>query len=130
MRLRNLSICGKLDYRANQGRASAGGSLKARKAGVWPMMLHLNEKQLLSLKNFLLTSEDAQALGGNEYTVDIFELDAPISLELCLLDDGIDVLAAALLDYSDELEGWYISGRIEQAEELRAALDKWNVFSQ
>ena len=45
------------------------------------------------LEAFLAACEDAEALGGGEYTVDLYDLEPPVSMDIQLDDKGVDVLA-------------------------------------
>ena len=40
------------------------------------------------LRAFLEGSEDAEALGGGEYTVDLYDVDTPVSMDILLSKKG------------------------------------------
>lgn len=88
-------------------------------------MIELSEARLARLRAYLSASEDAEALGPDEYTVDLYELEPPISMQLVLTERGIDVLAAAELAHDEALDGWYMGTRIEAVHALEAALAGW-----
>ena len=75
------------------------------------------------LRTFLDSCEDAEALGGNEYTVDLYDVDTPISMDI-LFDKkrGVDVLAALELLYDEGEDGWYLGEKIKDADRLSALL--------
>lgn len=77
------------------------------------------------LRTFLDSCEDAEALGGNEYTVDLYDVDTPISMDI-LFDKkrGVDVLAALELLYDEGEDGWYLGEKIKDAERLAALLNQ------
>ena len=77
------------------------------------------------LRAFLEGSEDAEALGGGEYTVDLYDVDTPISMDI-LFDKkrGVDVLAALELLYDEGEDGWYLGEKIKDAERLAALLNQ------
>lgn len=63
---------------------------------------------------------DAQAMGDDEYVVDLYDVDPPLSLELSL-KNGLDIMAAERMAYDDALNGYYVCApetdraRIERA---------------
>ena len=75
------------------------------------------------LRTFLDSCEDAEALGGNEYTVDLYDAQSPLSLDLTVSGkDGVQVLAALTLLYDEEMDGWYLGDRVEDAEAIAQSL--------
>ena len=52
------------------------------------------------LRDFLDTCEDAEELGGGEYTVDLYDVSAPVSMNILIDRKGVDVLAALELKIS------------------------------
>ena len=74
------------------------------------------------LRAFLEGSEDAEALGGGEYTVDLYDVDTPVSMDILLSKKGVDVLAALELIYDEGEDGWYLGEKIKDAERLAALL--------
>lgn len=89
------------------------------------MKLSLSEAQRRAFLEFLKDSEDAEILGGGEYTADLYDLEPPVSLELLMEDEAVEVLAAAELKYDEGLDGWYLGERITQAEPLQQMLTAW-----
>lgn len=89
------------------------------------MLLPLNSNALSAFRSFLSSSEDAQPLGNEEYACDLYELEPPVSMEIALTDDGIDVLAAAHMAYDEGMDGWYLTDRIEDMEALAQAMTPW-----
>ena len=76
------------------------------------------------LRAFLETSEDAEALGGGEYTVDLYDADTPVSLDILIDQKGADVLAALELIYDEEEDGWYLGEKIKDTGRLAALLNQ------
>ncbi|MBR3503447.1 MAG: hypothetical protein IKO07_04270 [Clostridia bacterium] len=76
------------------------------------------------LRAFLEGSEDAEALGGGEYTVDLYDVDTPVSMDILLSKKGVDVLAALELIYDEGEDGWYLGEKIKDAERLAALLNQ------
>ena len=74
------------------------------------MMLNVDLK---ALESWLLQSDDAEELGGGEYTLDLYDVDTPISLNIQLGKKGVELLAALELLYDEELDGWYLGERVE-----------------
>ena len=86
------------------------------------MRIKLNEAQESALRSFLQDNPDAEALSAREYVVDLYDIEPPVSLDLVFVKGGIGVDGAAELLYSEEDRGYYMGERIEDAEEVRAAL--------
>ena len=76
------------------------------------------------LRAFLEGSEDAEALGGGEYTVDLYDVDTPVSMDILFDKKGVDVLAALELLYDEGEDGWYLGEKIKDAERLVALLNQ------
>lgn len=85
------------------------------------MLLHLDAP---ALRAFLDRSEDAEALGGGEYTLDLYDAEPPVSLDLQFEKGRVSVLAALALLYDEELEGWYLGEAIEDTELLKRLLEE------
>lgn len=74
------------------------------------------------LRAFLEACEDAEDLGGGEYAVDLYDVSAPVSMDILLSEKGVDVLAALELLYDEEQDGWYLGEKIKDAGRLAALL--------
>ena len=74
------------------------------------------------LRAYLEESEDAEALGGGEYTVDLYDVETPVSMDILLDKKGVDVLAALELLYDEGEDGWYLGEKIKDADRLSALL--------
>ena len=86
------------------------------------MRIKLNEAQQAQLKAFLEASEDAEQLSAREYVVDLYDNARPVSLDIVFVKGGIGLDGAAELKYDEAEDGWYMGERLEDAEEIRAAL--------
>lgn len=75
-----------------------------------------------ALKAFLEASEDAEMLTEGEYVADLFDTDAPVTVNLKFEKDACHVLAAAYLLYDEEQDGWYMGDRIEDEKAVEKAL--------
>ena len=76
------------------------------------------------LEAFLAAYEDAEALGGGEYTVDLYDLETPVSMDIQLDDKGVDVLAALEMLYDEEQDGWYLGEKIKDEKRLADLLNE------
>ena len=85
-----------------------------------PMKFAMNAEELARLLEALRRDEDCEESGDGSFTVDLYEPDPVVSLELYPEKNGYSITAAALMEYSEELEGWYMRDRIRDEEELRA----------
>ncbi len=74
------------------------------------------------LRAYLDACEDAEDLGGGEYTVDLYDVSEPVSLDILFDKAGVDVLAALELKYDEEEDGWYLGEKIRDADKLAALL--------
>ena len=86
------------------------------------MRIKLTSQQEAELRAFLDASEDAEQLSAREYVADLYDIDRPVSLDLVFGKGGIGVDGAAELKYDEAEDGWYMGERLEDAEEIRAAL--------
>ena len=72
------------------------------------MLLPLSEKEAASLRAFLEANADCEAQAENEYVADLYDLEAPMTLDLVFVKGGVRVDGACLLAYDEEMEGYYI----------------------
>ena len=86
------------------------------------MKLPLSAEQLAALKAFLVAFEDSEALSESEYVLDLYDLDPPLSLDVTLGKNCLFVDGAAELRFDEEMDGWYIGERIEDAGSILRAL--------
>lgn len=86
------------------------------------MKIALTAEQLAELKTFLNTFEDSEQLSEKEYVVDLYDIEPPISLDVSLGKNCLFVDGAAELLFDEEMDGWYIGQRIEEAEPVLRAL--------
>ena len=79
------------------------------------MLLNVDAKLL---RAFMENNEDCSALSENEYIVDLYDTDQPVTLDILLKDSEVQLLAAARLLYDEEMDGWYMGEQIFSAEEI------------
>lgn len=89
------------------------------------MKITLNEDKLSAFKHRLETSEDAESLGTGEYALDLYDEDPPLSLELALMPDGVDILAAAELQYDESSSGYFLGERRYDSGNIEKILLDW-----
>lgn len=77
------------------------------------MLLNLDAR---ALEQWLAACPDAEALGEGEYTVDLYDVDTPLSVQLLCTDKGAELLAALTLCYDEEMDGWYLAQRVDDAD--------------
>ena len=70
------------------------------------MRIGLSSAQVQMLRARLEAHEDAQATGPDEYVIDLYDFEPPLSMELAL-SDGVHVLAAERMAYDEGLKGYY-----------------------
>ena len=86
------------------------------------MKLALCNAEIASLVDFLGGFEDAEQLSEREYVLDLYEADPPLSMDLTIEKDGVNIEGAAELKFDETLDGWYAAERIEDAEAITRAL--------
>ena len=89
------------------------------------MIIQLNERQIAAAIQYLDHDEDAERLSDGGYTCDLYEIEAPITMELYPMKGGFDVTAAFYLAFSDELNGYYLGEKIDAEQDLLSALKGW-----
>ena len=93
------------------------------------MLLPLSEKEAASLRAFLEANADCEAQAENEYVADLYDLEAPITLDLVFVKGGVRVDGACLLAYDEEMEGYYIGEPVLEMETVRRALMEAGAFT-
>lgn len=88
------------------------------------MKLRLSDAEIQHLKAFLEKFEDCEKLSEREYVVDLYDNEKPVSMNFVFVKGGIGIDGAAELLYSEPDDGFYIGQRIEDAAEVRAALEE------
>lgn len=93
------------------------------------MLLPLSEKDAASLRAFLEANADCEAQAENEYVADLYDLEAPMTLDLVFVKGGVRVDGACLLAYDEEMEGYYIGEPVLEIEAVRRALMEAGAFA-
>lgn len=93
------------------------------------MLLPLSEKEAASLRAFLEANADCEAQAENEYVADLYDLEAPMTLDLVFVKGGVRVDGACLLAYDEEMEGYYIGEPVLEMEAVRRALIEAGAFA-
>lgn len=93
------------------------------------MLLPLSEKEASSLRAFLEANADCEAQAENEYVADLYDLEAPMTLDLVFVKGGVRVDGACLLAYDEEMEGYYIGEPVLEMETVRRALMEAGAFA-
>ena len=88
------------------------------------MLLPLNENERNRLRAFLAAIADCVALSEVEYVAVLYDLEAPMSMDLVFVKDGVRVDGACLLGYDEEMEGYYISEPVAELKVVRRALEE------
>ena len=86
------------------------------------MKIPMTAEQLSALKSFLTRFEDSEQLSDSEYVLDLYDLEPPLSLDLSIGKNCLFVDGAATLLFDEEMDGWYIGERIEDAGFILRAL--------
>ena len=94
------------------------------------MKLRLTETESDALRAFLERFEDAEALSAREYVVDLYDIPRPVSLDLVFVKGGVGVDGAAELLYDEAQDGWYMGERLQDVDEVRAALEQAGAWAK
>lgn len=86
------------------------------------MKLRLNEEQLTHLNAYLDAGEDCERLSAREAVLDLYDIEAPISMNIVFVKGGIAIDGAAYLLFSENDNGYYMGERIMDVETVRCAL--------
>ena len=85
------------------------------------MSIPWSEGKIRALRAALDQMEDAQATGPDEYVVDLYQREPPMTLELAFEAGRLLVLAAQTMAYDAQLDGWYLDRPVEDAVEVEEA---------
>ena len=89
------------------------------------MILQLTAAENAALKDFLTNCEDGEMLSENEWVLDLYDISAPLSIDLLFEKDGnVRIEGAAALLYDEEMDGWYMGARVAEADIVRSALSE------
>ena len=86
------------------------------------MELNLSAEQRKRLAAFLESDEDCERLPGNEFVVDLYEAQPPLTLNLFVDGEKVELLAAAQLLYDPELDAYYMGDPVEDTNAVVRAL--------
>ena len=86
------------------------------------MSIPWSEGKIRALRAALDQMEDAQATGPDEYVVDLYQREPPMTLELAFEAGRLLVLAAQTMAYDAQLDGWYLDRPVEDTVEVEEAL--------
>ena len=86
------------------------------------MDLNLNEEIMTALKQAFEESEDCEAISPDEYIVDVYDNDPPMTIDLEFTGKKIGIVACAKLLFDEEMDGWYMGERLYDTELIKAAL--------
>ena len=95
------------------------------------MKLRLSSAEREALERFLAGCEDAEMLKENEWVLDLYDISAPVSIDMVFEKSGdLRIDGAATLLYDEEQDGWYMGARLEDAGDVRAALEQAGALSK
>lgn len=89
------------------------------------MKISMEPVRLSKLQSILKGAEDAEDLGNGGYTFDAMAGERPVALEIVIEKNAVDVLAAAYLEFSPEMDGWYLGERIDEVPLIQSILDRY-----
>ncbi len=89
------------------------------------MIITLNQVQLATFEKKLRHSEDVYASSPNTYSIDLYDSLSPSTLEIELEKEGVNVLAAVSLLYDEEMDGWYLGEKIDDAATVKDLVFAW-----
>lgn len=74
------------------------------------------------LKVFIEAFEDGECVDKDEYVLDLYDSEPPMTFDILINNKGVDVLAAYRLEYSDDEDGWYLGDKCEDAALIASLL--------
>ena len=86
------------------------------------MYIRFTEDELIRIRDFAMQSEDCEQIGENEFVLDLYDLEAPVTLDVVLDKRGAQVEGAAYLSFDEEMDGWYMDAPMEREEDVREAI--------
>lgn len=89
--------------------------------GATRMIVSVNPDKL---RKFLADFEDAEEIGDGEYTVDFYDTNPLLSMDIAFTEDGADVLAALTLEFDSEMDGWYLGEKVKDAALIASVLNQ------
>lgn len=92
------------------------------------MLLSLSDREMRDLRAFLDGNEDCEALSECEYVADLYDIEAPLTINLVFCEKGVRIDGACYLGYDSEMEGYYIDRPIEDAQPVLYALREAGAF--
>ena len=75
-----------------------------------------------ALTRFLEENEDCSCLSEREFVADLYDAPRPLTLDIARGEKGYELVAAAYLEYDEELDGWYMGERADDEKEILEAL--------
>ena len=81
------------------------------------MKIVFNQSSRSAIAQWLTACPDADR-EGDGFIVDLYESEPPLSLEIAVTDEGIEVYAAVILHYDETMDGWYAGEKIKNAQLL------------
>ena len=94
------------------------------------MRIRLNEAEIRHLNAYLDACEDCERLSAREVVLDLYDNAVPVSMNFVFVNGGIGVDGCAKLVYCEEADGYCMGDRIENADEIRAALEEAGALPQ
>ena len=77
------------------------------------MIIKLSKEEQERMLAAFRADEDCEENGDGSFTVDLYEPEPAVSVELYPEKDGFVMTAVALLEYSEEMQGYYLADRIK-----------------
>lgn len=94
------------------------------------MRIRLSDGELQHLNAFLDACPDGERLSAREAVLDLYDIERPITLNFVFVKGGIGVDGAAELLFSEEEQGHYMGERVEDPDQIRAALREAGALPQ
>ena len=82
------------------------------------MRIRLNPEEKQALLAYMEASEDCEKITEHEWVADIYDIETPISVDFVFKKDSLFADGAEYLSYDEEMDGYYMSGTVENADRL------------
>lgn len=94
------------------------------------MLVKLSHERAEALFESFRASEDCEENPDGSFTVDLYDGDPVLSAEVYPDKNGYRITALLKMEYSDELDGWYISDKLKGDADMEIAARRIEVQFQ
>ena len=94
------------------------------------MKIMLNKNELARLMGFLDRFEECERISDNEYVIDFYDNQPPVTLDIVFEEDCIRIDGAGILAYDDSMDGYYIAEAIDDTETINKIFKECGAYCE